>query len=183
MQIDGVNSVLLANDFISVNIDDGGDWTLLKPQLYAAIQDHFASGLPVLKETSSNASDNVHQATTASLSGHQYNTEELEIVSMIKELIETRIRPSVQEDGGDIMFVDYEPSNGIVKVQMQGSCKGCSSSAVTLKNGIENMLMHYVPEVSSVEEWKDEELEAVSNEELKKLEESLSKISKAKETA
>ena len=102
--------------------------------------------------------------------------EDSEVVSMIKELIDTRIRPAVQEDGGDIDFVSFDESSGLVRVQMQGSCKGCSSSAVTLKNGIENMLMHYVPEVSGVEEWKDEQLEAVSNEELHKLEEGLKKI-------
>jgi Fe-S cluster biogenesis protein NfuA len=84
-----------------------------------------------------------------------------------------RIRPAVQEDGGDIDFRSFDEQTGLVRVQMQGACKGCASSAITLKNGIENMLMHYVPEVKAVEEEKDEVRESVSEEQLKKLEEKL----------
>ncbi len=80
-----------------------------------------------------------------------------EIVAMIKELLETRIRPAVQEDGGDIHYVKYEEDSGVVYVKLAGSCVGCPSSSVTLKNGVENMLMHYIPEVSGVEALEDEE--------------------------
>ena len=100
--------------------------------------------------------------------------EDDEVISLIKELIETRIRPAVQEDGGDIIYKGMDRDLGVVRVQMVGSCKGCSSSAVTLKNGIENMLMHYVPEVTQVEEYIDpeqEQLNRVSQEQLRKLEE------------
>ena len=166
--IDGVKGVLLASDFLSVNVEDGSDWNVIKPSVYAAIMDFYASNQPAIKPDP--------KAAAAAAGEQAKAAEDSEVVSMIKELIETRIRPAVQEDGGDIEFISFNESSGLVQVQMQGSCKGCSSSAVTLKNGIENMLMHYVPEVSGVEEWKDEQLEAVSNEELNKLEEGLKKI-------
>ena len=161
--------MLLSADFLSVNVEDGSDWAVIKPAVYAAIMDFFASNQPVVKPEAS--------AAPQSADGQQAVAEEdSEVVSMIKELIESRIRPAVQEDGGDIAFVRFDSGTGVVHVQMQGSCKGCSSSSVTLKNGIENMLMHYVPEVSGVEEWKDEQLEQVSNDQLRKLEEGLNKI-------
>ena len=168
--IDGVRGVLLAADFISVNVEDGSDWNVIKPSVYAAIMDFYSSNQPAIKP------DPKAAAAAAGAGEGGAVEEDSEVVGMIKELIETRIRPAVQEDGGDISFVSFNEQSGLVQVQMQGSCKGCSSSAVTLKNGIENMLMHYVPEVSSVEEWKDEQLEAVSNEELHKLEDKLNKI-------
>ena len=169
--VSGVRGVLLAPDFLSVNVEDGSDWNVVKPEVYAAITDFYASNQPVLKEQPSQPAPSAAGAAAAADS---------EVVSMIKELIESRIRPAVQEDGGDIAFISFDEATGVCSVQMQGSCKGCASSAVTLKNGIENMLMHYVPEVSAVEEWKDEELEAVSNEELSRLEEGLKKIRQEK---
>ncbi len=92
---------------------------------------------------------------------------------MIKELLETRIRPSVQEDGGDIFYKGFDEKTGIVKLQLAGSCAGCPSSSVTLKNGVENMLKHYVPEVRSIEEYEDEELKKVNENEFKTLEQKL----------
>ena len=169
--VDGVKGVLLASDFISVNVEDGSDWNVVKPSVYGVIMDFYASNQPVLKPE-------LGGAKTAE--GEQAAVEDSEVVAMIKELIESRIRPAVQEDGGDIAFISFNEDSGVVQVQMQGSCKGCSSSSVTLKNGIENMLMHYVPEVTAVEEWKDEELEAVSNDELAKLEEGLKKLKQHK---
>ena len=167
----GVKGVLLAPDFLSVNVEDGSDWNVVKPEVYAAITDFYASNQPAIKEQPKQPQPQPGQAVV----------EDSEVVAMIKELIESRIRPAVQEDGGDIAFVSFDEATGVCSVQMQGSCKGCASSAVTLKNGIENMLMHYVPEVTAVEEWKDEELEAVSSEELNRLEEGLKKIRQEKE--
>ena len=174
--VDGVRGVLLAQDFVSVNVEDGSDWNVVKPSVYACIMDFYASNQPVLKPELGGA-----KAGGVGGEGEVKAAEDSEVVSMIKELIESRIRPAVQEDGGDIAFISFNEGSGVVQVQMQGSCKGCSSSSVTLKNGIENMLMHYVPEVTSVEEWKDEELEAVSNDELDKLEEGLRKLKQEKQ--
>ena len=174
--VDGVKGVLLAQDFVSVNVEDGSDWNVVKPSVYAAIMDFYASNQPVLKPELGGA-----KVGGVGGEGDVKAAEDSEVVAMIKELIESRIRPAVQEDGGDIAFIAFNESSGVVQVQMQGSCKGCSSSSVTLKNGIENMLMHYVPEVTAVEEWKDEELEAVSNDELDKLEEGLRKLKQEKQ--
>ncbi|THG23700.1 hypothetical protein TEA_014384 [Camellia sinensis var. sinensis] len=90
------------------------------------------------------------------------DVDDSEIVAMIKELLETRIRPAVQDDGGDIEYRGFDPDTGIVKLRMQGACSGCPSSSVTLKSGIENMLMHYVPEVKAVEQELDDEDEAAT---------------------
>jgi len=158
--IDGVTGVFLGSDFVTVSTKEGTDWLVTKPSVFAAISDFYASGKPVVLEKAPSTDTTITE-------------EDDEIVSMIKELIETRIRPSVQDDGGDIIFRGFH--NGIVRLQMQGSCVGCPSSSVTLKNGIENMLMHYVPEVEGVEEWVDTELEHVSTDQLKKLEEHLEK--------
>jgi Fe-S cluster biogenesis protein NfuA len=174
-QIEGVNSVLLGSDFISVNITEGSDWQIVKPSVYAAIMDFYASNQSILTNIHANNKDTISDTTIL--------PDDSEIVAMIKELIETRIKPAVQEDGGDILYAGFDETSGIVKVSMQGSCKGCSSSQITLKNGIENMLMHYVPEVKGVEEVKDEETErnnAVSQEQLNKLQE---KLDKSKSTA
>lgn len=172
-RIDGVRSVYLASDFLSINIDDGRDWSLIKPEVYAVLMDFFASGQPVLL-------DNVDGQPTG-VSSTTILPDDSEVVAMIKELIETRIRPAVQEDGGDIDYRSFDEETGKVLVQMQGSCKGCSSSSITLKNGIENMLMHYVPEVKCVEEYIDEEVEAVSADALKKLEEKLESARRAEQ--
>ncbi|XP_023019462.1 NFU1 iron-sulfur cluster scaffold homolog, mitochondrial [Leptinotarsa decemlineata] len=137
-RIEGVKSIFLGSDFITVTRnDDDVDWKILKPEIFATIMDFFASGLPVLNEASPN------QDT-------QINEDDDETVQMIKELLDTRIRPTVQEDGGDIIFVGYE--DGIVKLKMQGACSSCPSSVVTLKNGVQNMMQFYIPEVLGVEQ-------------------------------
>lgn len=160
--VDGVVGVMLGKDFISINIDESTDWLTAKPHVYGIIMDHYTSNKPIIN------TDNQSQSDTT------ITDEDDEVISLIKELIETRIRPAVQEDGGDIIYKGMDRDLGVVRVQMVGSCKGCSSSAVTLKNGIENMLMHYVPEVTQVEEYIDpeqEQLNRVSQEQLRKLEE------------
>lgn len=126
-------------------------WDLLKPQVFAAIMDFYASGQPLILDSAAAAS-----MDTA------IQEDDSETVAMIKELLETRIRPAVQDDGGDIEYVGFDPETGIVKLRMQGACSGCPSSSVTLKSGIENMLMHYVPEVKSVEQELDEEEDAAA---------------------
>jgi NFU1 iron-sulfur cluster scaffold homolog, mitochondrial len=161
--IDGVASVFISREFVSVNINDGSDWLVVKPEVFAAIEDFYASGKPVLPD---------HPIQEDTL----IDDEDDEVVAMIKELIDTRIRPAIQSDGGDVLYRGFE--NGVVRLQLQGSCVGCPSSSLTLKSGIENMLMHYIPEVESVEEFTDEVLEEVSSEALRKLEEGLAKVQK-----
>ncbi|KAJ8923245.1 hypothetical protein NQ315_001801 [Exocentrus adspersus] len=137
-RIEGVKSVFLGPDFLTVTkTDDEVDWKVIKPEIFATIMDFFASGLPVLNEATPNLDT-------------QINEDDDETVQMIKELLDTRIRPTVQEDGGDIIFVGYE--DGIVKLKMQGACSSCPSSVVTLKNGVQNMLQFYIPEVLGVEQ-------------------------------
>jgi Fe-S cluster biogenesis protein NfuA len=132
----GVAGVFLGADFVTVSKDEESDWYRLKPAILAAIMEHFTAGRPVLLWS---GGDDTPAAEAE---------EEDEIVSQIKELLETRVRPAVAQDGGDIIFHDYE--EGIVYLHMQGSCSGCPSSTATLKAGIENMLRHYIPEVVEV---------------------------------
>jgi len=155
--IDGVQSVLFGPDFVTVSKDPEYNWAHLKPDIFSSIMDHFASGQPIY-------TGETLPSDTAVL------PEDSETVAMIKELIDTRIRPTIQEDGGDIVYKGFE--NGVVKVMLKGSCRTCDSSVITLKNGIENMLQHYVPEVEAVEHILDE-AEDISMKEFKKLEESL----------
>ncbi|XP_043537190.1 NFU1 iron-sulfur cluster scaffold homolog, mitochondrial-like isoform X1 [Chiloscyllium plagiosum] len=145
-RIDGVKGVFLGPDFITITkVGEEVDWKLLKPDVYAAIMDFFASGLPIL-------TDDAPRSDTAA------SEDDDEVVAIIKELLDTRIRPTVQEDGGDVIFKGFE--DGIVKLMLQGSCTSCPSSVVTLKSGIQNMLQFYIPEVEGVVQVTDEELEA-----------------------
>lgn len=136
--IDGVTNVFFGVDFVTVTKGEDADWETVKPQTFEALMDFFASGAPIIDENALDAS------------GTSITEDDDEIVAMIKELLETRIRPAVAEDGGDIVFKSFDEESGLVTVQLQGSCDGCPSSSVTLKSGIENMLMHYVPEVKGV---------------------------------
>jgi Fe-S cluster biogenesis protein NfuA len=129
-----VSGVFLGGDFITVTKAGDSDWFQLKPAVLAAIMEHFTAGLPV-----------VTGAAEADTSG---DSEDDDVVSAIKELLETRVRPAVAQDGGDIIFEEF--TDGIVYLHMQGSCSGCPSSTATLKSGIENMLRHYIPEVLEV---------------------------------
>lgn len=137
--IDGVAGVMLGTDFVTVT-KGGGDWMALKPQILGAIMEHFTKGLAVLEAEESGAG-----------LAESYDPKDEEIVVQIKELLETRVRPAVARDGGDIVFRGFEGSSGTVFLNMRGSCAGCPSSTATLKNGIENMLRHYIPEVNAVE--------------------------------
>ena len=137
-QIDGITRVFFAKDFISVTKEDNLDWAHLKPEILGVITDHYTKGLPLFTEELPSDDTVIH-------------SDDTEAVQMIKEIIETRVRPFVQEDGGDITFIDFDEEEGLVTVEMKGSCAGCPSSSVTLKNGIEGMLKHYVQEVQSVQ--------------------------------
>jgi len=142
-QVDGVERVFLGSDFVSVSKSEAADWTQLKPMVFAAIMDHFVAGLPVIEEGA--------EASVPGASDIVYDDAAAEIVGEIQELIDTRVRPAVAQDGGDIVFDRFEPDTGIVHLHMRGACAGCPSSTYTLKQGIENMLKAYVPEVTAVE--------------------------------
>jgi Fe-S cluster biogenesis protein NfuA len=132
--VDGIAGVYLGSDFVSVTKNDGQEWHELKPAVLGAIMEHFMSGEPVA-------------APEAAIEGDSGEGDD-ETVKKIKELIETRVRPAVANDGGDIVFHGFD--HGIVYLHMRGACSGCPSSSVTLRNGIENLLRYYVPEVVEV---------------------------------
>ncbi|XP_010461969.1 PREDICTED: nifU-like protein 5, mitochondrial [Camelina sativa] len=150
--IDGVVRVFFGSDFVTVTKSDDVTWDVLKPEIFAVIMDFYSSGQPLFLDS---------QATAAKDTA--IHEDDSETVAMIKELLETRIRPSVQDDGGDIEYCGFDTETGIVKLRMQGACSGCPSSSVTLKSGIENMLMHYVSEVKGVEQEFDGEEEGTSS--------------------
>jgi NFU1 iron-sulfur cluster scaffold homolog, mitochondrial len=137
----GVARVFLGYDFISVTKTGDVTWDVLKPQILGAIMDHFVTGRPVIDASA--AADDLFDE-------EDVDPADAEVVEQIKELIETRVRPAVAGDGGDILFRGFR--DGIVRLQMQGSCSGCPSSRATLKHGVENMLRHYIPEVVAVEQ-------------------------------
>ena len=139
-QIPEVGRVFFGSDFVSVTKTDG-DWRHLKPAILGAIMEHFTRDVPLMVEGSS---DEAEKPAT-------FSEGDSEIVEQIKELIETRVRPAVAGDGGDIIFKGFDGSAGTVFLELRGSCAGCPSSTMTLKNGIENMLRHFIPEVNAVE--------------------------------
>jgi Fe-S cluster biogenesis protein NfuA len=135
--VDGVTGVFFGLDFVTVTKAEPVDWDHIKPAILGAIMEHYQSGAPVI--------DGVGPAT----SGHaDHEGEDSEIVDQIKELLDTRVRPAVAQDGGDITFHGFD--RGVVYLHMQGACAGCPSSTLTLKMGIENLLRHYIPEVTEV---------------------------------
>ena len=144
--VEGVARVFFGPDFLTVTKgSDEVDWRTIQASILAAIMDHYASGAPLL----------VGDAPQGGGSGHSdevYEGEAAQIVAEIKDLLDTRIRPAVAQDGGDILFSRFEPDTGILWLHMRGACAGCPSSTATLKAGVENMLRHYVPEVSRVEQ-------------------------------
>jgi Fe-S cluster biogenesis protein NfuA len=134
--VSGVDRVFLGSDFVTVTKAGDRDWQTMKPAILGAIMEHYTSGDPVMA------------AAKAAPGDAAAEVEDDEIVTQIKELLDTRIRPAVAQDGGDIVFDDFR--DGVVYLHMQGSCSGCPSSTATLKMGIENLLRHYVPEVVEV---------------------------------
>jgi len=150
-RIDGVTRVFLGSDFVTVTKEEDAMWNVIKPEVFSAIMDHFASGEPIVRA----AVPSGEMGGEAEAHPHQISPDDSETVQMIKELLETRIRPAVMEDGGDIVFRKFDEETGIVSLELQGSCSGCPSSSVTLKSGVENMLCHYIPEVRAVEQYDD----------------------------
>ena len=134
-QVTGVTGVFLGSDFITVTKADDAEWQHLKPEILGAIMEHFQSGAAVI-EGEAEAGHAAHDGPDA------------EIVGQIKELLDSRVRPAVAQDGGDITFHGFE--RGVVYLHMKGACAGCPSSTMTLKMGIENLLRHYIPEVTEV---------------------------------
>jgi Fe-S cluster biogenesis protein NfuA len=135
-EIPGVSGVFFGSDFIAVS-KSSGEWPQLKPAILGAIMEHYMSGVPLLSEDGG-----------AALTEEFYEPADAETVAAIKELIETRVRPAVANDGGDITFRGYR--DGVVYLNMKGACSGCPSSTATLRHGIQNLLRHYVPEVVEV---------------------------------
>ncbi|MGG5823344.1 NifU family protein [Falsiroseomonas sp. HW251] len=133
-----VARVFLGNDFVTVTKGEDADWVALKPRVLAAIMDHYVAGLPAI-EGAEEASEE-----------EDFDAADGEVVAQIKELLDTRVRPAVAGDGGDIVFRGFR--EGVVRLHLQGACSGCPSSRATLKHGVETMLRHYVPEVTRVEQ-------------------------------
>jgi Fe-S cluster biogenesis protein NfuA len=141
--VPGVTGVFLGYDFVTVTKEEEPDWQHLKPAVLGAIMEHFMSGQPVM-------ADGIANDTAADEGSEFFEDEDKEIVLTIKELLDTRVRPAVAQDGGDITFRGYR--DGTVFLNMKGACAGCPSSTATLKHGIQNLLRHFVPEVQQVEQ-------------------------------
>ncbi len=138
--IPDVTRVFFGSDFVSVSKSESAQWKHLKPAVLGAIMDFYVAGGTALLEASAEEDERVYEGET------------LEIVEQIKELIDLRVRPAVAQDGGDIVFKHFDDADGAVYLEMRGACAGCPSSTMTLKSGIENLLKHYVPEVTRVEQ-------------------------------
>ena len=142
-EIPAVSRVYFGGDFVTVT-KSAGEWHHLKPAVLGAIMEHFTSGQPLFLDDEAEA----QRPASGALGEVEFDEADREIVEQIHELIETRVRPAVAQDGGDITLHGFD--KGVVFLHMQGSCAGCPSSTITLKNGIENMLRHYIPEVTEV---------------------------------
>ena len=139
--IEGVKSVMFGSDFIAITKVGSIDWHHLKPEVLGAIMDGFVSNIPIFIGNKAEIRNNP-----------KYEGEAAQIVSEIEDLLLTRVRPAVAQDGGDIEFDSFDIETGVVYLRMRGACSGCPSSAITLKSGVENMIKHYVPEVTRVEQ-------------------------------
>ncbi len=138
-QLEGVSGVFYGADYISVTRAPAGpDWPQMKAPILAAIMDHFVSGAPLFRGESVDSADP--------------EGEDSEVVAEIKQLLDSRVRPAVAQDGGDILFDSFDPETGVLSLRMRGACAGCPSSSATLKAGVEQMMKHYVPEVTRVEQ-------------------------------
>jgi Fe-S cluster biogenesis protein NfuA len=139
--IEGVEGVFFGYDFITITKRDDQDWQLTKPAILGAIMEHFMSGAPVL--------NNANQDIDSNMGEEFFDDGSEQIVATIKELLETRVRPAVAQDGGDITFRGFK--EGTVYLSMRGACAGCPSSTATLQHGIQNLLKHFIPEIQAVE--------------------------------
>ncbi|KAK5019880.1 HIRA-interacting protein 5 [Cryomyces antarcticus] len=168
LNVDGVTAVFYGADYITVTKDSSVPWAHVKPEVFSLITEAVTSGQTIVN-TIENKSGDAGQGGTEEDS-LAFNEDDSEVVGMIKELLETRIRPAIQEDGGDIEFRGFH--DGQVLLKLRGACRTCDSSTVTLKNGIENMLQHYISEVKGVQQVMDQE-EEIAMQEFAKFEEKL----------
>lgn len=144
--IDGIKSVMFGSNFITIEkLANSNQWAVMKPEIFLILTEHLTTGAPVINDDYELSND------------MEINEDDDEVVAMIKELIFTRIRPAIQEDGGDIEFARFDEDSGTVYLKLKGACRSCESSSVTLKNGIESMLKHYIEEVQAVEPVEEEE--------------------------
>ncbi|MBI2261530.1 MAG: NifU family protein [Caulobacterales bacterium] len=138
-QLEGVAGVFFGADYVSVTRDPAGlEWSRMKAPILATIMDHFVSGAPLMRHGEADGADS--------------GAGDSEIVAEIKQLLDSRIRPAVAQDGGDILFDAFDEESGVLSLRMRGACAGCPSSSATLKAGVEQMMKHYVPEVTRVEQ-------------------------------
>lgn len=144
MGIEGVKTVFYGPDFVTVTKDSEHPWNVIKPEIYSTLMEHFTSSSPLFKTE--------EDRLNAGPQDTRILDTDTETVAMIKELLDTRVRPAIMEDGGDLEYRGFDEETGVVKIKLKGSCRGCSSSTVTLKNGVERMLCHYIPEVKSIEQ-------------------------------
>ncbi|KZW02634.1 HIRA-interacting protein 5 [Exidia glandulosa HHB12029] len=168
MGIDGVKAVFYGPDFVTVSKDTETPWPVLKPEIYSTLMEHFSANAPLFRSQ--------EERDAAGPQDTRILDTDSETVAMIKELLDTRVRPAIMEDGGDIEYRGFS-DDGIVSVKLKGSCRGCDSSTVTLKSGIERMLMHYIPEVTGVEQVLDQE-ETIALDEFAKFEQQLAQKQK-----
>jgi len=174
MGVDGVTGLFYGPDFVTVSKDSEIAWSVVKPEIYSILMEHFSSGQSLFRSEEDRAN--------AGPQDLKILDTDSETVAMIKEILETRVRPAIMEDGGDIEYRGFdETGDGIVKVKLKGSCRGCSSSTVTLKAGIERMMMHYIPEVKGVDQIMDID-EEVALDEFNKLEERLGERDSSKQS-
>ncbi|KAI0163235.1 scaffold protein Nfu/NifU N terminal-domain-containing protein [Pestalotiopsis sp. NC0098] len=169
MNIDGVTSVFYGVDFITVTKSADANWAHIRPEIFSHITEAITSGQPIVTVSKKDAVDGQEVAEEAD--SLAYDENDSEVVGMIKELLETRIRPAIQEDGGDIEYRGFT-DDGYVELKLRGACRTCDSSTVTLQNGIEGMLMHYIEEVKGVRQVSDPE-EEIAMAEFEKFEEKL----------
>nr|POE96443.1 nifu-like protein [Quercus suber] len=167
LNVDGITSVFYGKDYITVTKASDTPWAHVKPEVFSLITEAVTNGTPIVNTLAAKPGD---ESQGAMQDKPAYADEDAEVVSMIEELLETRIRPAIQEDGGDIEFRGFQ--DGEVLLKLRGACRTCDSSTVTLKNGIESMLMHYIEEVKGVRQVLDKE-EEVAMEEFQKFEEKL----------
>lgn len=178
LNVEGVSSVFYGPDFITVTKVSDANWAHIKPEIFSLITEAVTSGETIVNLVAKTSGEHAQEGGGEESLG--YNEEDDEVIGMIKELLETRIRPAIQEDGGDIEFRGFE--NGTVLLKLRGACRTCDSSTVTLKNGIESMLMHYIEEVKAVEQVMDPE-EEISMHEFAKFEQKLRQQKGAQATA
>jgi Fe-S cluster biogenesis protein NfuA len=168
LNIDGVTAVFFGTDYITVTKDSATPWAHIKPEVFAVITEFMTSGQTIVNTVEAKAGEEGQGGSEVDSLAYDENDDE--VVGMIKELLETRIRPAIQEDGGDIDFRGFQ--DGQVLLKLRGACRTCDSSTVTLKNGIESMLMHYIEEVKGVQQVMDQE-EEIAMKEFAKFEEKL----------